>query len=270
VARNSSGPSSSSGAGVRPSRVRSQMDWEKSGIGQEPGQIGGEVTGGEGVDSHAVSAPDRGQVPGEVDQGRLGGVVSGHRAAGANEAVHGRDVDHAGRGRGPQEVRGQPGQVQDADQVDLDHSLQVIKGLLVQWPVIAGACVVDQHVEPAMGARVFGEPLPVTRVGDVTGERFDPGAALSGQLFEEVGAAGGHHDVGARRMQHPGEPGPQAGRSPCDQGNPAIQPPPPTRLRTRRRQVCFAHLPSACSGSLVHGHSTGVSGRRPHSAHEPS
>src|SRR5204862_2291855 len=59
----------------------------EGGVGQEPGQLGGEVAGREGIDPHAVLAPDRGEVPGEVDQGSLGGVVGSHRAAGGDDAV---------------------------------------------------------------------------------------------------------------------------------------------------------------------------------------
>jgi hypothetical protein len=101
--------------------------------------------------------------------------------------------------------RGQPADVEDAGQVDLDHLPQVAQGLLIEWSVVANAGVVDQHVEPAVPARELAEMLPVRRVGDVAGERFDPGPALLRQLAEKVGAASGGDDVRAGRMQHPGE-----------------------------------------------------------------
>lgn len=173
------------------------MDCAKARSARNPGQLGGEVARREGIDAHAVLAPDRSEVPSEVDQGSFGGVVGSHRAAGGDDAVHRRNVDHAGRGRGPQEVRGQSAQVHNADQVDLDHPPQVVQRLLSQWPVVAGAGVVDQHVESAMSAHYLNDSLPVMRVGDVAGDGLHPVPAVLLQLVETVSAAGGGDDMGA-------------------------------------------------------------------------
>ena len=125
MARNSSGPSISCSAGVRPSNVCSRMERARPASARCPGRLGREVAGGQGVDPHPAIAPLGGQPPGEIDQGALGGVVGGHRAAAGDDAVPGGDVDNAGGGSNHQQPGGQPARVHDADQVDFDDPAQV-------------------------------------------------------------------------------------------------------------------------------------------------
>jgi hypothetical protein len=152
----------------------------------------------------------------------LVGVVTGHRAARADNPIHRGDVDDAGRRGGAKQIRGQSAQVHHADQTDLDHPSQVIQGLVCQRSAIADAGIVDQHIEPAMPAGKFGEVLAVQRVGDVAGQCLDPAPAFPCQLVQAVGAAGGNDDVRPGPMQHPGEACPQPSRGACHQGDTAV------------------------------------------------
>jgi len=57
-------------------------------------------------------------------------------------------------------------------------------------------------LDPAMPSREPGELLPVTRFGDVAGERFDPAPVLLCRSVEEAGAAGCGDNVRGGRVQH--------------------------------------------------------------------
>ena len=124
-----------------------------------------------------------------------------------------------------QQRSGQPAHVQDADQIDLDDLAQVLQGLLLDWPFIADPGVVHQHIEASVRGQSGGQRLPVRGVGDVAGHHLDPFAALAGELAEQIGAAGGHQDLRARLMQHPGGPRAQARGGAGHQRDPAIEAP---------------------------------------------
>ena len=194
-------------------------------VGELAGERGREEPRCQRVDADAPPAPLLRQVPGEGDQTALRRVVPRHPRTRADHAEDRRDVDHGCPGAAEQQRPGEPAQVDDRDEVEVDDPGDVAQGLVLQGPVVADAGAVDQHVEVSVPVPDgVDEGRPERGVAQVA--RDDQrGAGHRGRPAPQpVGAAAGEHDLGPRGAQRARDPRAQAGRGAGDEGGAACQP----------------------------------------------
>lgn len=74
------------------------------------------------------------------------------------------------------------------------------------------------------------EGLPVSGVGDVSGDRLEPLVTVGSQLFEEIGPSSSRKDERAGIVQHTGKPGAETGGGAGHEGNATVERPCTVRL----------------------------------------
>ena len=102
-------------------------------------------------------------------------------------------------------------------EVDLDHGLEILKGLLLDGLRVGHAGVVDEDIERAQRTFDLGdEAFTLVCIGKIRGEGPDR-RMFSGQRSEPIGSTCGNCHGGTRMGQHQCHPPAQTRRCPGDQ-----------------------------------------------------
>ena len=113
----------------------------------------------------------------------------------------------------------QSAQINDRHKIGLDHCREILEGLVLDRPVVAYPCVVDEYVEPSESI-CDGLCKRFTMAGKAMSPARTIDPDLIGKLLEPAPPPGSYHYLSTSPAKGLGKSLPETGRGPGDESYP--------------------------------------------------